>query len=79
MTALSAALTGAVHTGACLAVPRALVAAAARVSGLFRHEAPVREYCLHDERGRPVGTIEAPAGRPAAGRDAPTVYLRRAH
>lgn len=79
MTVLSAALTGAVHTGACLAVPRTLVVAAARISEFFQDEAPVREYCLHDERGRPVGIIEAPAGRPEVGRDAPTVYLRRAH
>jgi hypothetical protein len=78
MTALSTALTGPVHTGACLAIPRALVAAAGRISNMLRDSDTEREYCLHDERGRPVGTIRAPAGRPAVGRDAPTVYLRRA-
>jgi hypothetical protein len=45
---------------------------------MLRDDSPAREYCLHDERGRPMGTIEAPAGRPVVGRDAPTVYLRRA-
>jgi len=78
MTALSIALTGPVHTGACIAIPRALVSAAGRLGGLFREPPREREYCLHDEGGRPVGVIRAPAGRPKVGRDAPTVYLRRA-
>jgi hypothetical protein len=77
MTAMSAALTGGVHTGACVAIPRRIVAAAARISALLKEQPREREYCLHDERGRPLGIIEGAAGRPAVGRDAPTVYLRR--
>jgi len=78
MTALSATLTGAVHTGACVAVPRSIIELAERLAGRF--ERPLeREYCLHDASGRPVGVIRATAGRPAVGRDAPTVYLRRTH
>jgi len=34
-------------------------------------------YCLHDQTGRPIGTIAAPAERPKVGISAPTVYLRR--
>jgi len=77
MTALSAAITGAVHTGACLAVPRALVAAAGRIRGMLMEPVREREYCLHDEDGHALGVIRAPHGRPRVGREAPTVYLRR--
>ena len=77
MTALSVALTGAVHTGACVAVPRAVRLAAGRIGRLFAEPPREREYCLHDEDGRPLGVIRAPAGRPGVGRDAPTVYLQR--
>jgi len=78
MTALSLAMTGAVHTGACIAVPRSLIELAGRLAGKF-DQPLTREYCLHDASGRPVGIIRAAAGRPAVGRDAPTVYLRRTH
>lgn len=78
MTAASVALTGTVHTGACLAIPRSLVTVAGRIAGILREPAREREYCLHDEYGRPLGIIPVPAGRPVVGRDAPTVYLRRA-
>ena len=37
---------------------------------------PVR-YCLHDQTGRPIGTIPAPAALPTVGTSAPTIYLRR--
>jgi hypothetical protein len=79
MIALSLAASGVVHTGACLAVPRALSDALLSLHGFLR-EAPPREkeYCLHDEGGHPLGVIRAPAGRPAVGPNAPSVYLRRA-
>ena len=77
MTALSMAIQGAVHTGACIAVPRAVAEAAVRLGDLFRTPRSAREYCLHDGEGRPLGVIRGAAGRPAVGRYAPTVYLRR--
>jgi len=78
MTVLSLAANGAVHTGACLAVPRAISDALLRLHGFLR-EAPAREkeYCLHDEEGHPVGVIRAPNGRPSVGPNAPAVYLQR--
>jgi hypothetical protein len=80
MTAMIATLTGAVHTGSCVAVPRALTKAAARFAGLLRADStpPEREYCLHDEEGHPLGVIRSPAGRPEVGHEAPSIYLRRA-
>jgi len=80
MTTMSAALTGTVHTGACVAIPRALTDAAARIAGLLRagHETPERDYCLHDQDGQPLGVIREPQGRPQVGREAPAIYLRRA-
>ncbi|MDH4043084.1 MAG: hypothetical protein OEY20_08125 [Gemmatimonadota bacterium] len=79
MTALTVAATnGAVHTGACVAVPPALMNVLRGLRGLMADPAPrEREYCLHDEGGRPVGVIHSPAGRPQVGRSAPAVYLRR--
>jgi len=77
MTALSAAMTGAVHTGACIAVPHAVKRAAGRLRRLLREPPPEREYCLHGEDGQPLGVIRAPSRRPSVGREAPTVYLRR--
>jgi hypothetical protein len=79
MTAIGVALTGAIHTGACAAIPRRLVAAAGRLPGVLKEQVRERDYCLHDEGGHPLGVIRAPAGRPTIGHDAPTVYLRRAH
>lgn len=77
MTALSLAIQGAVHTGSCLAVPRALAEAALRLGDVFRSARGAKEYCLHDREGRPLGVIRRAAGRPAVGRFAPTVYLSR--
>ena len=79
MSALSvAAASGAVHTGARVAVPRALTDALRGLRLLLADPPPrEREYCLHDEDGRPVGVIRSPAARPRVGRDAPAVYLRR--
>ena len=78
MTALSVTANGAVHTGACLAVPRALSDALRSLHEFVRDvPAPEREYCLHDERGNPLGVIRAPASRPDVGPNAPAVYLRR--
>jgi len=78
MTALSLAENGTVHTGACLAVPRALTDALLTLHGFLR-DIPAREkeYCLHDEGGHPLGVIRAPAGRPEVGPNAPAVYLQR--
>ena len=79
MTALSISANGAVHTGACLAVPGVLSDALRSLHGFLRDPAPrEKEYCLHDEGGHPVGVIRAPEGRPAVGPSAPSVYLRRA-
>ena len=81
MTAPGAAMMGGmVHTGPCLAVPPALVAAARRLSqaAASRPGGPRAAYCLLDQRGRHIGLIPAPAGRPVLGPHAPTVYLRRA-
>jgi hypothetical protein len=78
MTALSLAANGAVHTGACLAVPRALSDALRCLHGFLRDApAPEKEYCLHDEEGHPLGVIRAPEGRPEVGPNAPAVYLQR--
>lgn len=78
MTVLSAVAHGSVHTGDCLAVPRALSDALRCLHG-FLQEAPAaeREYCLHDPEGQPVGVIRAPDGRPEVGPNAPAVYLQR--
>jgi hypothetical protein len=81
MTAPSAAMMGGmVHTGPCLAVPPALVAAARRLSQAAapRGGEPRAAYCLLDQRGRHIGLIPAPAGRPVLGPHAPAVYVRRA-
>jgi hypothetical protein len=78
MTTAGIALTGSVHTGSCLAIPRALAEIAARMSGFLQEERREREYCLHDERGRPVGVIRCVPARPRVGRSAPSVYLHRA-
>jgi hypothetical protein len=80
MTTLSATMTGRViHTGPCLAVPAALVAAVRRLSQAAapRGNEPRAAYCLLDQRGRHLGLIPAPAGRPVLGQHAPTLYLRR--
>jgi hypothetical protein len=80
MTAFGAAMTGrAVHTGPCLAVPAALVAAVRRLSQVAaaRPGEPRVAYCLLDQRGRHIGLIPAPAGRPVLGAAAPTLYLKR--
>jgi hypothetical protein len=79
MTALSATMGSPVHTGPCLAASPALVAAARR---LQRAAAPRgggarAAYCLLDQRGRHIGLIPAPAGRPVLGPGAPALYLRR--
>jgi hypothetical protein len=78
MTVLSVTANDAVHTGACLAVPRALSDALRSLHGFLRNVSePDREYCLHDENGNPVGVIRAPDGRPEVGPNAPAVYLQR--
>lgn len=78
MTVLTVAATGAVHTGACVAVPRAFVEALASLRELVRDRpTPEREYCLHDEDGNALGVIRFAAGRPTVGRSAPSVFLRR--
>jgi hypothetical protein len=78
MSVLSVAANGAVHTGACLVVPRAISDALRTLHGFLRDAAPPeKEYCLHDERGHPVGVIRAPDGRPRVGPHAPAVYLQR--
>ncbi len=77
---MSAAMRGSpVHTGPCLAVPPALVAAARRLSlaAAPRGNEPRAAYCLLDQRGRHIGLIPAPAGRPVLGPAAPTLYLKR--
>lgn len=78
MSVLSLADHGGVHTGSCIAVPRAISDALLTLHGFLRH-VPLRdkEYCLHDEDGHPVGVIRAPEGRPEVGPNAPAVYLRR--
>jgi hypothetical protein len=72
------ALTTRVHTGPWEVYPH-LGAASRRLrrTVLSGSGVPVRLYYLMDGRGRRVGTISAPAGRPELGRYAPTVYLRR--
>lgn len=77
MTALSAMAEVGVHTGACVAIPRALADVALRFGALFQDEAFPKEYCLHDQRGRPLGVIRGTSGRPRLGADAPTLYLQR--
>jgi hypothetical protein len=80
MTTLSATMMGSViHTGPCLAVPPALVAAAWRLTraAARRDTEPRAAYCLLDQRGRHIGLIPAPASRPVLGPHAPTLYLRR--
>jgi hypothetical protein len=77
MATLSIALAGGIHTGACVAVPRAIALAAAGLGAMFPTVPREREYCLHDEAGRPVGVIRAPAGRPTVGAHEPSVYLQR--
>jgi len=62
----------ALHTGSCLAAPRATTRGATAPS-----HSPGTTYCLHDASGRPVGTIAAPALQPITGPFAPTFYLRR--
>jgi hypothetical protein len=77
MTTMILALTGPVHTGSCVAIPRAVAALAARAGRRLAEPPVMREYCLHDQRGRPVGVIRASDGRPRVGRFEPTVYLER--
>lgn len=77
MTVLSMAAYGDVHTGACLAVPRAVSHALLRLHGFLREAPREKEYCLHDEAGHPVGVIRAPNGRPKVGPNSPAVYLQR--
>jgi hypothetical protein len=78
MTAPNLVSAARVHTGPWEAFPR-LAGASRRLrrtllagSGSF-----VRLYYLLDARGRRLGVIMAPTQRPASGRCAPTVYLRR--
>lgn len=76
MATMLIALSGGVHTGACMAVPRAI--ARVRRSARARPAEPAEhEYCLHDEDGNPLGIIRAPSRRPYVGPNAPSVYLRR--
>lgn len=77
MTAVSLAMHGMIHTGACAAVPRALADVALRFGSLFIEEPHDTEYCLHDEAGRPLGVIRGTAGRPRVGFAAPAVLLQR--
>ncbi len=77
MAILGIALAGEIHTGACVAVPRAIALAAAGLGAMFPAMPREREYCLHDEEGRPVGVIRAPEGRPKVGANEPSVLLRR--
>jgi len=80
MTAMSAAMgVSPVHTGPCLAVPPGVVAAARRLglAAAPRGSEPRAAYCLLDQRGRHIGVIPAPAGRPVLGPAAPALYLKR--
>jgi hypothetical protein len=77
MTAPSMTMNGGVHTGACAAVRRAVGPLASWLGKRQLPERRERQYCLHDEDGRPVGVIRAPAERPSLGAHAPAVYLER--
>lgn len=79
MTVVGVAATSeSVHTGACVALPRALMEVVKGLRWLVQDPPPrEREYCVHDEAGHPLGIVRSPAGRPRVGRDAPAVYLHR--
>jgi len=75
---VSAALVNRVHTGPCVAIPHAVgLARRERRTASVAGRPRVRLYYLLDGRGRRLGAIPAPEGRPTLGPAAPTIYLRR--
>jgi hypothetical protein len=77
MYAMNLAMNGSIHTGPCLAAASPMGRAGGRRAAPRAERPRPKAYCLVDERGRHVGTIEAPIGRPELGPTSPTVYLRR--
>jgi hypothetical protein len=71
MTATDLALEHVLQSGRRAAVPRITQRAHAQAAGALN------DYCLFDEQGTPVGTIEAACTRPRLGKNAPTLYLQR--
>lgn len=81
MTAFSYAIDDAFHSGTCVAVPRSLARAAEIVRRAVRvtTDAAVKDYCLVDLDGSPLGTVPAATAKPHLGTSAPTVFLRRVY
>jgi hypothetical protein len=78
MYAMNLGMNGSIHTGPCLAAASPMGRQRERrVAAPAEPRVRPKAYCLVDERGRHVGTIEAPIGRPELGPTSPTVYLRR--
>ncbi len=81
VAALSYAIDDAFHSGTCVAVPRQIARAAEIVRRAVHvtTEAAVKDYCLVDLDGSPLGTVPAATARPHLGTSAPAVYLRRVY
>ncbi len=81
VTAFSYALDDAFNSGTCLAVPRQIARAAEIVRRAVRvaTEGAVKDYCLVDLDGSPLGTVPAAMAKPHLGTSAPTVFLRRVY
>ncbi len=71
MTETGLALENAFQSGSCPAVPRMNRRARTQAARALK------DYFLLDEQGKRLGTITTARVKPALGKDAPTIYLRR--